>query len=1240
MNVLRRSSGSRPGFSGKKHRGFQRRPSFETLERRALLAATGPGLSIGMNITGSIYYNGEYMWANAMEQSADQWYPTQLPASGFPYGPYSLPSGVAMPAMDSNGYPIGLGGLPAQGYCLFTFTYVYPEGPYPTGTYTLTFDGSGTVDIRNGNQPDQVFSQSGGLGSPHNVNIVESNLGIVVAITQSDPSDYVRNIRLVMPGLQQSYQSNPFNPQFLSALEPFSTVRLVAAMLPDNSATTIDGQSGPLTWAERTPPSYVTQATPSGMSVEYMVQLCNILNENMWVTMPVNADSEYVTNFAQYVEQNLNPGLKVYVEYGNEVWNAGFGHQYNYVMSYATANNESFEYATADLTADCWNLWRQVFAGQENRMVRVVATQFSWPALLTQELTRLIATSSPSDPDHGFDVVSAAPYFTSLKTSSYNASTTVTQIESDFMADINGEWKQELQAFMATVAPFEAQLGRSIPLDMYEGGVGIVAPAGASWWNAYLAAQTDPGMSTVMDAYLNALSAAGVQSLNYLCFNGTPTQYGEWGSIEYLGQPSSLTPKYNALVGFTSLGSSGLPSTMTAGTPAQVTITVYNPNGTVDTGFTGMIQFSGTDTQELIQPYIYYSFTAADQGVHTFTVTLKSAGTQSLSVIDLSDRLVITQSDIVVQPAAATRLFVISGLPTNVYSGLASSFEVAAYDPYWNIATGYTGTIDFTSSDPGAGLPSNYTFTSADAGIHSFSVLFSALGSQTITATDSTTPTIAGSASTTVNRLVAQRDTTTQGTWTGTYGSQGFDYVGTGSFLPSDATVTVSGSAFTWASNTTDPRAVQQVGSSARIASGWSSTTSFTVNVNFTDNQLHNLSLYFLDWDAEGRVEQVQLTNAATGAVLDTETVSSFQGGVYLDWPVSGNVLVTITRESGTNAVLSGIFLGHSAAGPLVSEDTTTQGNWMGNYGSQGVYFLGTSNFLPSYATVTVSSNARAATWTNHTIDPRALQQGGSSDRTAAYWYSTTSFTVDVNLTDNQLHYLALYFLDWDAEGRVEQVQLTNAATGAVLDTETVSSFQGGVYLDWRVSGNVLVTITRQSGANAVLSGIFLSHTASGSFVGENTTTQGNWIGTYGSQGYDLVGNGTSLPSYAAVTVVSSGHVWTNNTTDPRALENVWGTRRAVCWFSPTSFTVDVNLTDNDVHYLSLYFLDWDTTARLEQVQLSNASTGQVLDTETVSSFHGGVYLVWAVSGNVVIQISNLGGPNAVLSGIFLDAAP
>ena len=41
------------------------------------------------------------------------------------------------------------------------------------------------------------------------------------------------------------------------------------------------------------------------------------------------------------------------------------------------------------------------------------------------------------------------------------------------------------------------------------------------------------------------------------------------------------------------------------------------------------------------------------------------------------------------------------------------------------------------------------------------------------------------------------------------------------------------------------------------------------------------------------------------------------------------------------------------------------------------------------------------------------------------------------------------------------------------------------------------------------------SSTATATFIEQDTTTQGSWIGTYGSQGYDVIGNATSLPSYA-----------------------------------------------------------------------------------------------------------------------------
>jgi hypothetical protein len=64
-------------------------------------------------------------------------------------------------------------------------------------------------------------------------------------------------------------------------------------------------------------------------------------------------------------------------------------------------------------------------------------------------------------------------------------------------------------------------------------------------------------------------------------------------------------------------------------------------------------------------------------------------------------------------------------------------------------ATGYTGTVHFTSSSAGT-LPSDYTFVAGDNGSHTFSVTLDSPGPQTITATDTVTATITGTASTTV----------------------------------------------------------------------------------------------------------------------------------------------------------------------------------------------------------------------------------------------------------------------------------------------------------------------------------------------------------------------------------------------------------------------------------------------------------------------------------------------------------
>ncbi len=130
-----------------------------------------------------------------------------------------------------------------------------------------------------------------------------------------------------------------------------------------------------------------------------------------------------------------------------------------------------------------------------------------------------------------------------------------------------------------------------------------------------------------------------------------------------------------------------------------------------------------------------------------------------------------------------------------------------------------------------------------------------------------------------------------------------------------------------------------------------------------------------------------------------------------------------------------------AAAATFVSQDTTTQGNWEGVYGSNGYNIIGKSVQLPVYAAVT-TSNAATDVWNSSTTDVRALQAAapGTSSRIAACWYSVSSFTVDVNISDGQTHVVSIYADDWDSQGRVERVDVIDPSTGTVLDSRTIFS--------------------------------------------------------------------------------------------------------------------------------------------------------------------------------------------------------
>lgn len=185
----------------------------------------------------------------------------------------------------------------------------------------------------------------------------------------------------------------------------------------------------------------------------------------------------------------------------------------------------------------------------------------------------------------------------------------------------------------------------------------------------------------------------------------------------------------------------GAPVETTAGVQFTLTLSALDQSNNPVTDYARAVHFWTTDL--LADLPANYIFSPADGGTHTFVVTLKTAGPQSIFVTDSTTGQPFTEAQLVVHPAAASTLAV-ANFPSTVIAGHPDTVTVVAKDPFGNTATGYRGTIHLTSSDGQALLPADYTFTAGDSGVRTFTVTLVTPGTHSLTATDTTTPSITG----------------------------------------------------------------------------------------------------------------------------------------------------------------------------------------------------------------------------------------------------------------------------------------------------------------------------------------------------------------------------------------------------------------------------------------------------------------------------------------------------------------
>ena len=174
--------------------------------------------------------------------------------------------------------------------------------------------------------------------------------------------------------------------------------------------------------------------------------------------------------------------------------------------------------------------------------------------------------------------------------------------------------------------------------------------------------------------------------------------------------------------------------------PGVLTITAY-----VDTSAGGTL----TVTDETTATVLGTAETGPAQTyVHLPAIELPGLHILRADYAGVAPYILPSESSILVEgtppaPAPAASLYV-SGMPSLGHAGVAGTLVVRALDARGSVVADYVGTVAVTSSDPAAVLPSDATFTSADAGMVTLPLTLNTPGEQSVTVTDTETGAIVG----------------------------------------------------------------------------------------------------------------------------------------------------------------------------------------------------------------------------------------------------------------------------------------------------------------------------------------------------------------------------------------------------------------------------------------------------------------------------------------------------------------
>ena len=437
-------------------------------------------------------------------------------------------------------------------------------GHYPAGQYIVLYDGQGTMQWTGA-------TRNAALSTPGRdvLDVVPTAGGITLRITATDPEssgNYLRNIRVILPGFEATHAAQIFDPEFLKKTERYRSLRFL--MWQNTIGSTHSD------WAKRTPVDAARWSDPAGQGVplEIMVALCNRLHAEPWFTLPSHATDDYFTQFATFVRDHLAPDLKATVEYSDEIWNGAPGFtdaawvQQQAVAKWPGSPESGFTKQTdwyGMRTAQMCDLWKSAFGADAARVVCVMGGQSGNAWFGGRALDCPLWTEGAPCSQHGIDALAIGPYFGGyLGASQFHDQVLAWTTEGE--AGMTKLFTELTQGGQLTGGPTGGAIARAasemaanktvadargVRLVAYEGGSHLDDLSNtAAIESLFAAAGRDPRMGQVYATYLAQWKTAGGELFAHFKNISYPFSYGSFGALEYTDEPTSA--KYAALQDF------------------------------------------------------------------------------------------------------------------------------------------------------------------------------------------------------------------------------------------------------------------------------------------------------------------------------------------------------------------------------------------------------------------------------------------------------------------------------------------------------------------------------------------------------------------------------------------------------------------------------------------------------------------------------------------------------------------